>query len=95
MNVILVLIIAVVSLIIGVHGTRSLRRMLNLGRSYILFDWRRLFGGATEFKREDNAPLFWVVVVINAFMVTIAWSFAIGALVLFALSVIRIVLGTR
>lgn len=51
--------------------------------AHLAFDWRRLFGYAPQYARHSDEARFWIAIVGNAFVATIALCFAGGMLLMF------------
>jgi hypothetical protein len=70
--------IGMLGLLVGIHGVRALREMLRGRRASILFDWRRIFGKVAVYDRNIQKTPYWLTIFLNAFLIVIAWCFAIG-----------------
>ncbi len=83
----------VACLIVGIHGARALRAMMRQGRSYVLYDWRRLIGKDISFDRDSSPNSFWVTIFLNAFLVTITGSMAIGIILMLGIGAAAAIFG--
>lgn len=92
-GVVLSIVAAVATLILGICGLRALREMLRSGHSYTIHDWRRVIGRATAYDRTDQPALFWTTIFLNAFLITIALSISIGIFLMIAITIVAIIFG--
>jgi hypothetical protein len=93
MGLVLAIVVVVVGLVAGIHGIRALREMMRQGRSYVLHDWRSLFGKRPEYDRNDQPALFWITIFANSFFTTIALCFPLGIVLMFAIPAAAIIFG--
>lgn len=93
MGVVFTTIGGVACLIVAIHGSRSLRAMMRQGRSYVLYDWRRLIGKDISFDRESNPNSFWVTILLDALLVTITGSMAILIIVMLGIGAAAAIFG--
>jgi hypothetical protein len=80
------LLLALIASALGFYILKSIRGMMRSGRSYFVFDVRRLFLRRTpEHSKQDDEIQFWVAIAFNSFFATIALALAVTIFAMFAI----------
>ncbi len=82
------IVVGITCLSIGIYGWIGTHSMWRSGEARLLFDLRALFGvRAAAYNRDQQPAPYWITILINIFLTTLATGFALGVLFLVTASV--------